>query len=37
VMAATAISAILVVLGNMLADILAVAVDPRLRARDAAA
>ena len=36
VMAATAISAILVVLGNMLADILAVAVDPRLRARDAA-
>lgn len=37
VMAATAISAILVVLGNMLADILAVGVDPRLRARDAAA
>jgi peptide/nickel transport system permease protein len=37
VMAATAISAILVVLGNMLADILAVAVDPRLHARDAAA
>jgi peptide/nickel transport system permease protein len=37
VMAATAISAILVVLGNMLADILAVAVDPRLRTRDAPA
>jgi peptide/nickel transport system permease protein len=37
VMAATAISAVLVVLGNMLADILAVAVDPRLRTRDAAA
>ncbi|HET9709561.1 MAG TPA: ABC transporter permease [Gemmatimonadales bacterium] len=37
VMAATAISAVLVVLGNLLADLLAVAVDPRLRARDAAA
>ena len=34
VMAAVAISAVLVVLGNMLADILAVAVDPRLRTRD---
>ena len=34
VMAATAISAILVVLGNLLADLLAVAVDPRLRARE---
>ena len=33
VMAATAISALLVVLGNLLADIGAVAVDPRLRAR----
>lgn len=37
VMAAAAISAVLVVLGNMLADILAVAVDPRLRTRDPAA
>jgi peptide/nickel transport system permease protein len=37
VMAATAISAILVVLGNVLADILTVAVDPRLRSREAAA
>ena len=36
VMAATAISAVLVVLGNLLADLLAIAVDPRLRARDAA-
>ena len=36
VMAATAISAVLVVLGNLLADLLVVAVDPRLRARDAA-
>ena len=36
VMAATAISALLVVLGNMLADIGAVAVDPRLRAREPA-
>ena len=35
VMAATAISAVLVVLGNLLADLLAVAVDPRLRTRDA--
>jgi peptide/nickel transport system permease protein len=31
VMAATAVSAVLVVLGNMLADLLAVWVDPRLR------
>jgi len=36
VMAATAISAILVVLGNLLADLLAVAVDPRLRTRESA-
>jgi peptide/nickel transport system permease protein len=36
VMAATAISALLVVLGNMLADIGAVAVDPRLRTREPA-
>ena len=36
VMAATAISATLVVAGNMLADILAAAVDPRVRAREAA-
>ena len=35
VMAATAVSAVLVVLGNLLADLLAVAVDPRLRTRDA--
>lgn len=34
VMAATALSALLVVLGNLLADIGAVAVDPRLRARE---
>lgn len=34
VMAGTAISALLVVLGNMLADLGAVAVDPRLRTRD---
>lgn len=37
VMAATAISAVLVVLGNLLADVLAVAVDPRLRTRESAA
>ena len=36
VMAATAVSAVLVVLGNMLADLLVVAVDPRLRTRTAA-
>lgn len=36
VMAATAISALLVVLGNILADIGAIAVDSRLRTREAA-
>lgn len=36
VMAATAISALLVVLGNLLADLGAVAVDPRLRLREPA-
>ena len=35
VMAATTISALLVVLGNLLADLLATAVDPRLRHRAA--
>ena len=36
VMAATAVSAVLVVLGNLLADLLAAWVDPRLRAEPAA-
>jgi peptide/nickel transport system permease protein len=35
VMAATTISALLVVAGNLLADLLAAAVDPRLRHREA--
>ena len=36
VMAATAVSALLVVLGNLLADLLATWVDPRLRAEASA-